>query len=129
MRVCALWVFLLLAQGCVHKVHVDSEPPGAQVKVNGVVRGATPVDFKVVWSPPFVRAYKMQLSLPGYRTVTSDAAGWLRPSPLRREVRLWRYLLHPFQLRKWLGIVPRSSFNYVMVPEHGPAGTWDAEDL
>lgn len=119
-----------LAPGClVHRVRVESEPPGAVVRVNGKVRGSTPLEFRVVWTPPLVRSYPMQLTLPGYRPVVADAEGWLRPSPLRRDVRLWRYLLHPFRVRQWLGLEARSSFHYVLVPEHGPSGTWNAEEL
>lgn len=126
----AALLLLALAQGClVHRVRVESEPPGAVVKVNGRVRGATPVEFKVWWSPPLVRDYAMQVSLPGYRPVVADREGALRPAPLRAEVRLWRYLLHPLRVRQWLGVEPRSTYSYVLVPEHGPSGTWTLEEL
>lgn len=124
-----LLLLLLLSQACVvHRVRVESEPPGAVVRLDGKVRGVTPVEFNTVWTPPFVKDYVLGLSLPGYRPVRTEG-GWNHPSPLRREVRFWRYLLHPLSWMKIIGRAPRSKYTFVLVPEHGPAGTWTPEDV
>lgn len=124
-----LLVLLLLAQGCVvHRVRVESDPPGAVVRLDGKVRGVTPIEFNTVWTPPLFKSYNLGLTLPGYRQVQASGT-WSAPSPLRREVRLWRYLLHPLRWKQILGREPRSKITVVLVPEHGPAGTWTPEDV
>lgn len=123
------FLLLLMTQACVvHRVRVESQPPGAVVRLDGKVRGVTPLEFNTVWTPPLTKRYTVGLTLPGYRPVQAEGT-WLQPSPLRREVRLWRYLLHPLRVRQWLGVEPRSTYSYVLVPEHGPSGTWTLEDL
>jgi hypothetical protein len=119
-----------LAQGClVHKVRVESEPAGARVELDGRFKGTTPTEFRVFYTPPLTRDYDLAVMLPSYRTVESTGDGLLHPSPLRREVRLWRYVLHPFAFRKMLGLEPRSTFRYALVEDHGPAGTWTSEEI
>lgn len=121
---------LALGQGClVHKVRVESEPAGARVELDGRFKGTTPTEFRVIYTPPLTRDYDLTVMLPSYRTVESTGDGLLHPSPLRREVRLWRYALHPFALRKIVGLEPRSTFRYALVEDHGPAGTWTSEEL
>ncbi|MCK6525057.1 PEGA domain-containing protein [Myxococcota bacterium] len=119
-----------LAQGCiVHKVRVESEPAGARVELDGRFKGTTPTEFRVIYTPPLTRRYDVAVMLPGYRTVESTGDGLLHPSPLRQEVRLWRYVLHPFALKKIVGLEPRSTYRYALVEDHGPAGTWTSEEL
>lgn len=120
-----LLVLGLLLQGClVHRVRVESDPPGAVVKLDGKVRGVTPVEFTTVWVPPVTRtvpkAYRLRVTMPGHRPVTTS---------LRDDVRLWRYIIHPFRVRMILGLEPRSVRRYVMVATHGPAGTWTPEEV
>lgn len=123
------FLLLLMTQACVvHRVRVESQPPGAVVRLDGKVRGVTPLEFNTVWTPPLTKRYTVGLTLPGYRPVQAEGT-WLQPSPLRREVRLWRYLLHPFSWMKILGREPRSRYTFVLVQEHGPAGTWGPEDV
>ena len=54
-----------MACGCAHTVRLDSKPPGAQVLVDGVHVGRTPVDFRETtgWN----RRYEVTLTLPGHR--------------------------------------------------------------
>ncbi|MCB9793121.1 MAG: PEGA domain-containing protein [Alphaproteobacteria bacterium] len=125
-----LLLLALALQGCiVHRVRVESEPPGAVVRVDGKVRGVTPVEFTVPWTPPLTKKYNVRVSLPGYRSAEAMREAWYLPSPLRRQVRMWRYLLHPFRWGQILGRTPRTTVRYVLVPEHGPAGTWEPEDV
>lgn len=121
----ALLLASLWLQGCiVHRVRVESEPPGAVVRLDGRVKGVTPLEFNTVWVPAltrtFPKAYKLRVTLPGYRPVTTS---------LRADVRLWRYLIHPFRVREMLGLRPRSIRRVVLVARHGPAGTWGPEDV
>jgi hypothetical protein len=121
---------LSLTQGClVHRVRVESEPAGARVELDGRFKGTTPTEFRVIYTPPLTRDYDIAVMLPSYRTVEATGDGLFHPSPLRREVRLWRYALHPFQLRKIVGLEPRSTFRYALIEDHGPAGTWTSEEL
>ncbi|MCB9763966.1 MAG: PEGA domain-containing protein [Alphaproteobacteria bacterium] len=121
---------LVLASGCVvHRVRVESEPPGAVVKLDGKVKGVTPLEFNTVWTPPFSKKYEVRVTLPGYRPVASVKPSWWQASPLRRDVRLWRYALHLLRWRMIVGVAPRTTLNYVLVPEHGPSGTWTPEDV
>jgi PEGA domain len=57
----------LVAAGCSHTVVIDSDPQGAQVKVNGEVLGSTPVTYteQTGWE----KVYDLEVSKPGYKTV------------------------------------------------------------
>jgi hypothetical protein len=120
--------------GCVHKVRVESEPPGATVFFKGKRVGVTPTEFTTVWTPHVsnqARRYRLRVVLPDHRPVVTT---------IGPEVRLWRYLLHPLRAGigpcfvppfEWAGgqcLKPRSSRGFVLVRDHGPAGTWTPED-
>ena len=122
--------------GCLHKVRVESDPPGAAVVYAGKRKGVTPVEFMAV-SVPVVRKdlkrHRLRVTLPGHRTVTAD---------LSPHLRLRKHLRHPFRgrpllcllppyndLRGGVCLAPRTAMTVVLVKEHGPSGTWAPEDV
>lgn len=127
----------LLLNGCVvHKVRVESTPPGATVVYAGKRKGVTPVEFMTV-SSPHVRSgrrrHRLKVSLPGYRPMVTD---------LGPHTGLWHHLFRPFAGRPLACLVPpygdikdgrclspRTSLTFVLIEEHGPAGTWGPEDV
>ncbi|MBS2029999.1 MAG: PEGA domain-containing protein [Deltaproteobacteria bacterium] len=60
------WVLGVLLTGCAHTVVLDSQPPGAQVEVDGNLIGTTPVSF--VDHASIRRTYDVVLKLPAHRT-------------------------------------------------------------
>ena len=80
--------------------------------------GATEV---VVWSIPFSRP-ELRLAMPGYRPVVVE---------LRKDKRPVRRLLEflTFRYKRAFALVPNSSHQVLMVPVHGPAGTWTPDDI
>ncbi len=95
---------LLLAalMGCRHRVTVVSDPVGASLHHGRTSLGSTPTEV-VLWTAPFLR-YTVRVGRSGYRAVEVDLARGLKP---------WR---------------PRRQHEVVLVREHGPSGTWDAEE-
>jgi hypothetical protein len=99
-----VWLLLLFAAltGCRHRVTVVSDPLGAAVSHGRVSLGTTPTEV-VLWKAPFLR-YRVRVGHSGYRAVEVDLARGLRP---------WR---------------ARRQHEVILVREHGPSGTWDAEE-
>lgn len=112
---------LLLLGGCKHRVLVESDPPGATVRLDKKRAGITPVEFKVGWVPMFFKQYNLRLQLPGYRTVESS---------LRDDVRLgapvWRAVWHPGEA---LDRTPLHQYRFILISDHGPAGTWTPDEV
>ncbi len=93
---------LLLATGCARKVTVTSDPPGASVRKNGELVGPTPVDVRVWWVPFWKQ--EVRLTMSGRRAAVVS---------LRKNLGLFRaHTVH----------------EVVLIPEHGPAGTWTVEE-
>ncbi len=120
-RVIGLASVLLFMTGCAHTVEIKSEPAGAVVTLGhrGAV-GLTPVQVKV-WDIPLTRP-SARVALAEYRTVTLD---------LRREV---RPLERPqnFATLRWKKAFSRgvmASHLVLLVPRHGPSGTWTADEV
>ena len=59
-------VFLIAATGCSHIVTIDSDPPGAEISVNGQKIGNAPVQYteKTGWD----KAYQLEARKSGYKT-------------------------------------------------------------
>ena len=116
---CVLPVGLLLLVGCSRKVKIESSPPGATVLYEDGEVGVTPIVLKLRWRP--FGSYPVLVSLPEYRSVQIS---------LDYEMSLHRLLLYP--VRNPLVVIgqrPMLPHTVVMVREHGPAGTWGAEDV
>jgi len=109
----------LVLGGCAHRVMLDSDPPGASVKVDGKMVGVTPTEISVQWAP--FRHNEVQLKLPHRRTVVLD---------LQKDVGLLRlsWEVITFRWGRLSGKVPRTVHRMHFVRKHGPAGTWVPEE-
>jgi len=76
------------------------------------------VDFR--WKP-FARR-RVQVSAPGYRTLEFTLTRQL----IQETDYLTDIIGNPAEA---VGDKPRRTLELVLVPEHGPAGTWSAEDI
>lgn len=105
--------------GCRHQVKIDSTPYGADVIWKEESIGTTPMTHTFWWYP----GRKLQLDVQKY--------GY-RPMYLSAEDSIsLRYLIGDvthFRFTTLLGFDIRSTHTAVMIPEHGPAGTWTPED-
>ena len=112
------WLILsVLLPGCVARLQVESRPPGAVVHLPSGATITTPGEIKARWIP--WKRRPIEASSPGYRPLRMD----LR----EHDVTMWHSLglvTHPF--RKVDGRI-----ELILIPEHGPAGTWtpESEDL
>lgn len=70
---------LAMATGCSHQVVIDSIPPGANVRIDGVERGETPLAYNETsgWG----RTYRLEISKPGFETreTTLTQSRWNLP--------------------------------------------------
>jgi len=100
-------------------MHVQSDPAGAAVTLNGEPLGVTPLEFDVPFSPMFMRSGEVRLALPQHRPLVLD---------LGRQERLYyrglNTLFHPLQA---MGIRPVPVTTVLLIDSHGPAGTWVVE--
>jgi hypothetical protein len=106
--------------GCAHRVEIRSEPLGAQVRMRGRAVGATPVEV-VLWSVPFAHP-EARLTMPGFRGVQINLRRDRRP--LRR---FGEFLT--FRWRRAFALSPGAHHEVLLVPDHGPAGTWGPEEV
>lgn len=110
---------LLACAGCAYTVTLTSDPTPAQVTLPDGRTVATPAEVTLRWAP--FGHQRIVASAPRHRTLEVD----LR----RTEIRLHRFvggtLAHPGTL---LG-EPRGEVRLVLAPEHGPAGTWNPEEI
>jgi hypothetical protein len=115
MRTLLLGASVILA-GCVHRVRIESEPPGATVEVDGRVVGVTPMERELRWWP--FRKAPATVRLEGHRDVPIDLSKrvWLR--------RIWRDVVGRGLYRS----APRFTHTVRLVEEHGQAGTWTREE-
>ncbi len=81
--------------------------------------GPTPVEI-VVWGVPFTHP-TATVSLAGYRTLELDLGADRRPAR-----RAWEFLT--LRWGRAFARVPGSAHEAVLVPRHGPAGTWTEGD-
>lgn len=102
LRPVRLALFTLLLPGCVRRVIVESDPAGAMVRDEEQVLGPTPYERRVWWIP--FAHQRVTVGMVGYRRVSVD---------LRRDLGLFRW---------------QTVHEVVLVPEHGPSGTWLPED-
>ncbi len=80
LRVAGLVLPLALAVGCAHQAVVASDPPGAEVYVNGEKVGVTPVSIED--APGWSREYEITLRKEGYepKQVTLEQDVWNTPA-------------------------------------------------
>jgi hypothetical protein len=108
----------VLGTGCAYRATLQTNPIGAAVFIDGEAAGIAPVLITVtgLWRKP-----QVLVELPGYRSYEIDLATESRPWP--RIVFAWT---HPLVV---LGKRPPPTRIMMLIPEHGPAGTWTPEDV
>jgi hypothetical protein len=109
-----------LSQGCAYKVSLSSIPTTAAVQLPGD-RGTviTPTDVVFRWVPF------------GHQVITATADGY-RPLELDlrdHEILGRRYLTDTLFRPATLFGRPRGEVKLLLVPEHGPVGTWTPDDV
>ncbi|MEQ1504558.1 MAG: hypothetical protein ABMB14_20130 [Myxococcota bacterium] len=114
--------------GCAYKVTLTAEPTPTEIVlpdnlpdrlvVNGD-RVVTPADVTLRWVP--FGHQRVVVSAPGYRTLEVD----LR----REEIRWSRFLIGTLAHPATLSGRPRGEVRFVLVPDHGPAGTWTPDQI
>lgn len=118
MRIALLFLFTTL--GCAHRVRIESDPPGASIKLGQELIGVTPAEVTVKWMP--YKRIPVKIDVPGRRSIVIDLAKDLSLTSLA-----WQGLT--LQTGKLSGTTPRSTHRALFVRHHGPIGTWTPEDV
>lgn len=116
MRRALLW---LACAGCPYKVTLTSDPTPAEVLLPDGRTVVTPAEVKLRWVP--FGHQRITASAPRHRALEVD----LR----KTEIRFWRFVGGTIARPATLGGRPRGEVELVLVPEHGPAGSWSPEDV
>jgi hypothetical protein len=114
-------VIALLLAGCAWRVQVLSTPVPAEITLPGEDRAVTPAEVRLRWVP-FGKQW-VTVSAKGYRPIEAN---------LRRdEIRFFRYVGTTLRGGRRFGDEKgaRGEVRYILVPDHGPVGTWNAEDI
>lgn len=98
--------------GCAYTIRIESIPQPALVELPDQTRVTTPGDATVRWAP--FDKQEIRVTATGYRPLTLDLRA--------KHVRFARYIKRPF------GPV-RSEVQLILVPTHGPTGTWSEADV
>ncbi len=113
------WLLCALLSGCAYKVELTSTPAGAQLLLPDGSTATTPTVATLRWRP--FGTQPVIASAPGYREVRFD----LR----RNEIRWFHYVRDTLLRPSTLAGAPRGSVDFLLVPEHGPAGSWTADEI
>lgn len=113
------WIWMLWWIGCRHQVQIESTPHGATVSWNDEQLGNTPLTQTFWWYPG--RQIHLDVSKYGYRPMYVDVDTSI-------SIRYVIGDLFHFRIPMLFGYSVRSTHTAIMVPEHGPAGTWTPED-
>jgi zona occludens toxin (predicted ATPase) len=105
--------------GCAYHVRIESTPAAATVALPNGDRVVTPETVPFRWYP--FAHQRVVVSAPGYRTVEMDLG--------RRggEVTFWHVIRARMRVFRNLGERTAQRVEVVLVPEHGPSGTWTPE--
>ena len=106
--------------GCAHRVRIESDPPGASIKVGQELLGVTPAEITVKWVP--FKRIPVKVDIPGRRSVVLDLSKDLSLLSLT-----WQGVT--LQTGKLAGTTPRSTHRAQFIRHHGPIGTWTPEDV
>lgn len=112
-------LFLWFVSGCAYRVTLISSPTPANVELPNGDRVSTPADVSLRWVP--FGHQRIVATATGYRPIEVD----LR----KTEVRSWRLLFGPITHPQVLNGAPRGEVQLLLVPEHGPVGSWTEEDI
>jgi hypothetical protein len=105
--------------GCAHRVMIDSDPPGATIRVGKKMMGVTPQEINVKWVP--FQSTAVHLKSPGRRWVTIYVHKDVGPMRF-----FWQAMT--LQVGKLSGKVPRAYHRAQFIKTHGPSGTWAPEE-
>ena len=93
--------------------------PGVSVVLPNGEQAILPVEYSARWAP--FNAQEVTATAKGFRPLTTD----LRD----REIRFGRYITDTLFRPATLFGAPRGEVRLVLVPEHGPVGTWSEDEL
>ncbi len=119
-RLRLVWLCSLALGGCGYRVALTTTPATAVVQLPGN-RGTvvTPAEAVFRWAPF------------GHQVITATADGYrdLEVDLRSHEIRGSRYITDTLFRPATLFGRPRGEIRLVLVPEHGPVGTWTADDI
>lgn len=110
---------LLLNSSCRHTVEIESAPYGADVYWKDQNIGQTPMEYSFWWYP--TRRIPLTVQYFGYRTSVLDVHRSISPLIIADDI------IH-FRLMRLIGLNTRNTHNAILIPEHGPSGTWTPDD-
>lgn len=113
-------MWLLLATACAYKVTLTSQPSPVEVRLPDGSTVITPTEVVFRWAPF------------GHQRIVATSTG-LRPLALDlrdREIRWWRLVgTTVWRPATIVSGRPRGEVHLVLIPEHGPSGTWAEDDV
>ena len=112
-------VILLQTLACRHKIEIESAPYGADVYWKEESLGKTPMEYTFWWYPG--RRIPITIQYFGYRTNVLNVHRSISPLIIADDI------IH-IRIMRLLGLKTRNVHSAVLVPEHGPSGTWTPED-
>ncbi len=110
---------LLALLGCAYKVTLASLPTPATVTLPDGSSVLTPATVRLRWVP--FGHQRITVTSPDHRDLAVD----LRD----REIRLSRMIGTSIWRPGTIFGAPRGEIRFVLVPEHGPSGTWSEEEV
>ena len=113
---------MCLWTGCAYRVALESDPPGATVTLPSGERVVTPdtvkLRYRTISGPQTVL-----VTYPGMRTMEVNVRKTAMP-PFG-----FQYITDPvFRPGVAFGKKPRSEIRFMMVREHGAAGSWNVDE-
>jgi hypothetical protein len=109
----------LLLPGCAYRVTLASRPSAVTVALPDGSRVTTPAEVRLRWVP--FGHQRVTATADGYRPLTVD---------LRRdEIRWSRFVIGTIAHPSVLSGKPRGEVELVLIPEHGPVGSWTEDDI
>jgi len=116
---CLIYFLCIYSTSCRHQVAIESTPYGADVYWKEDKLGKTPMEYTFWWYPG--RRIPLTVQYFGYRDSVLDIHRSISPLIIADDI------IH-FRWKQLIGKAIRTTNTAVLVPEHGPAGTWSPED-
>lgn len=120
MRAVAGALFAATLSGCVYHLRVESYPNGATLTIGDAEAHVLPADLNLKWRP--FRPYPVRIEANGYRPLAFE----LRRRHLHEIDFATDVLVNPNEA---FGDAPRRVLEVRLVPDHGPSGTWNYDDI
>lgn len=112
-------LLVLALTGCAYKVTLTAQPAATEILLPDGQRIVPPADVRLRYVP--FGHQRIRAAAEGYRTLEVD---------LRRdEIRLFSLVVGTLAHPSTLWGRPRGEVRLVLIPEHGPAGTWTPEEI